>query len=140
MPLSPLTIEFYQHSALDAARGLLGARLVRQLDGKRLSGYILETEAYLGESDLACHARSGRTPRTEVMYGPGGHAYVYFIYGMHWMFNVVTGPEGSPAAVLVRALWPVEGGEWMETYHPSPARPWIDGPARVCRAMHIDGS
>lgn len=112
---------------------------MRLLDGRRLSGVIVETEAYDGESDLACHARAGRTARTEVMYGPPGRAYIYFIYGMHWMFNVVTGPEGSPAAVLVRGLVALEGLEIIAARRNgrSPAE-WMNGPARLCQAFDID--
>ena len=140
MPLSPLSIEFYHPSALEAARILLGARLVRCLDGKRLSGYIIETEAYLGESDLACHARAGRTRRTEIMYGPAGRAYVYFVYGMHWMLNCVTGPVGSPEAVLLRALWPAEGLDEISKRRPGlPRQSWTSGPGSLCRALNIDG-
>ena len=81
----------------------------------RIAGYIIETEAYQGENDLACHARAGRTARTEVMYGPAGRAYVYFIYGIHWMLNCVAGPQGFPAAVLIRAILPSEGlNAWCE--------------------------
>ena len=90
------------------ARDLLGQRLVRLLNGQRVSGLILEAEAYDGESDLACHARSGRTERNSMMYGDAGHAYIYFTYGMHWMLNCVCGPAGYPAAVLLRAILPLE--------------------------------
>jgi DNA-3-methyladenine glycosylase len=139
MTLSPLPPAFYQRSVVAVARDLLGARLVRRLDGQRVSGWIVETEAYEGESDLACHARFGRTPRNEVMYGPAGRAYVYFIYGMHWMLNVVTGPEDDPNAVLIRALIPVEGLNFIarnrKTAHP---RDWTNGPARLCQALEID--
>lgn len=93
MPLSPLPESFYNRPVQETAQALLGARLVRLIDGKRIAGYISETEAYAGESDLACHARAGRTARTEVMYGPPGRAYIYFVYGMHWMLNVVAEPE-----------------------------------------------
>lgn len=119
------------------ARALIGARLVRILDGERLSGWITETEAYLGEQDLACHARHGRTKRTAVMYGPPGHAYVYFTYGSHWMLNVVTEPVDSPAAVLIRALQPVEGEARMRE-----RRGGRDtfGPGKLCQALGIDGS
>jgi DNA-3-methyladenine glycosylase len=82
---------------------------VRNLHGHRLAAYITETEAYIGETDQACHARSGRTARTATMYGRPGNAYVYFTYGNHWMLNVVTEREGFPAAVLIRAIQPIEG-------------------------------
>ncbi len=93
------------------ARAILGCALVRVEAGQRISGIITEAEAYIDETDLGCHARAGRTPRTVVMYGPPGHAYVYFTYGMHWMLNFVTETEGIPAAVLIRAIQPVEGLE-----------------------------
>jgi DNA-3-methyladenine glycosylase len=119
------------------ARELIGARLVRVLDGVRLAGLITEAEGYIGEEDLACHARHGRTKRTEVMYGTPGHAYVYFTYGNHWMLNVVTEAEGFPAAVLIRAIWPVEGTEVM-----SLRRNGRDtfGPGKLCQAIGIDGA
>lgn len=142
MPSShTLPISFYARPAVEVARALLGMRLVRILDGVRISGAILETEAYAGEEDLACHARAGRTPRTEVMYGPPGRAYIYFTYGMHWMFNVVALPEGSPAAVLVRAIHPLEGLEVIASRRPgvAPAHR-TDGPAKLCTALAIDGA
>ena len=83
-------------TTVKVARELIGARLVRVLDGQKLAGLITETEAYVGETDLGSHAKAGRTPRTIVMFGPPGHAYVYFTYGNHWMLNVVTQPEGFP--------------------------------------------
>jgi len=86
---------------------------VRVSNGRRLVGIITETEAYIGEKDLGCHAKAGRTPRTEVMYGPPGHAYIYFTYGNHWMLNVVTEARDHPAAVLIRAIQPVDGMEIM---------------------------
>jgi DNA-3-methyladenine glycosylase len=104
---------FYNRPTLTVARELIGARLVRILDGVKLVGVITETEAYIGETDLACHAKAGRTPRTAPMYGPPGHAYVYFTYGNHWMLNAVTEGEGFPAAVLIRAIQPIEGVEVM---------------------------
>lgn len=143
MPLSPLPVEFYQQPVVDVARALLGMRLVRCLVSEsgsiRLSGIISETEAYEGESDLACHARAGRTQRTETMYGPPGRAYVYFIYGMHWMLNAVTGPVGFPAAVLIRAILPEEGLEEMARRRAgTPPRDWTSGPAKLCKAFGID--
>ena len=101
---------------LDAARELLGARLVRDPDDRvaaRRVGRIVEVEAYIGEEDRASHARMGPTPRNRVMYGPPGIAYVYLVYGMHHCLNVVTGPAGFPAAVLLRSIVPVEGAEAM---------------------------
>lgn len=105
----PLRRGFYDRPTLAVARDLIGARLVHTFRGRRLAGIITETEAYIGENDLGCHARAGRTPRTEVMYGAPGHAYVYFTYGNHWMLNVVTEHRGFPAAVLIRAVQPVDG-------------------------------
>ena len=110
---SILPCNFYNRPTLTVARELIGARLVRILNGKKLVGLITETEAYISEKDLACHAKAGRTPRTAVMYGPPGHAYIYFTYGNHWMLNVVTEREGFPAAVLIRAVQPIEGEEIM---------------------------
>lgn len=140
MPVSPLPVSFYNQTVHETARGLLGARLVRIMDGVRVAGYITEAEAYEGEFDLACHARAGRTARTEVMYGPPGRAYVYFIYGMHWMLNCVSGPEGFPAAVLIRGIAPSEGLEAIAARRAGrPQTEWTNGPARVCLALAIDG-
>ena len=131
--------DFYQQPTLQMGRDLLGKRLVRILNGQRLSGIIVETEAYIGEADKACHASQGRTPRTEVMYGPPGRAYVYFIYGMHHCFNVVTEEEGFPAAVLIRALEPLEGLEWMRRHRPGrPDDQLTNGPGKLCAALAID--
>jgi len=90
-------------------RDLIGKRLVRQEGDRRIAGMIVETEAYRGEEDLACHCRAGETPRTKIMYGPPGRAYVYFVYGMHWLLNFVTEKEGYPGAVLIRGILPEEG-------------------------------
>lgn len=129
--------EFYARPTLEVARHLLGARLVRWLEGVRLSGLITETEAYVGEEDLGCHARSGKTKRNAVMYGPPGHAYVYFTYGMHWCLNVVTESTGFPAAVLIRAIWPLEGIEILERRRRGRD---LNGPAKLTQAMGIDGT
>jgi DNA-3-methyladenine glycosylase len=142
MSLSPvLEKQFYDRPAVEVARDLLGMRLVRMLDGTRVSGTIVETEAYAGEFDLACHARAGKTPRTAVMYGPPGLAYVYFTYGMHWLLNAVCLPEGDPAAVLIRAIQPLEGLEVIAARRAGqpPAR-WTDGPGKICMALSIDGN
>ncbi len=134
MTNSPLPRSFYDRSALTVARELIGARLVRILNSAKLVGLITETEAYIGEKDLACHAKAGRTPRTAVMYGPPGHAYVYFTYGNHWMMNVVAEREGFPAAVLIRAVQPIEGARIM-----SRRRSGRDtfGPGKLTQAMGI---
>ena len=134
---SILPREFYARSTLTIARELIGARLVRVLEGVKLVGLITETEAYIGETDLACHAKAGFTPRTAVMYGSPGHAYVYFTYGHHWMLNAVTEREGFPAAVLIRAIQPVEGIEVM-----SARRTGRDtfGPGKLTQAMGITKS
>ena len=106
----PLPRSFYARPTLLVARELLGAVVARRLpDGEILRGRIVETEAYVGEEDKACHARAGRTPRTEVLYGPPGMAYVYLTYGMHHLLNAVAEREGFPAAVLIRAAEPLEG-------------------------------
>lgn len=134
--------DFYSGSAVETAPCLIGCRLVRVLDGTRLAGIITETEAYQGEEDQACHARSGRTPRTEPMYGEPGCAYVYFTYGMHWLLNAVTDAPGTPAAVLIRAIFPVEGTQRMAKLRPmlSGQPGWLNGPAKLAQALGIDGN
>lgn len=131
--------EFFDRPTLQVARDLLGQVLVRLLNGGRLSGRIVEVEAYIGEDDLASHARFGRTERNAAMYGPPGHAYVYQIYGVHHCLNIVTEREGFPAAVLVRALEPLEGLEMMRARRGSVPDPLLTGgPARLCQALAID--
>jgi DNA-3-methyladenine glycosylase len=126
---------FYDRPTLQVARDLIGSRLVRILDGVKSAGLITETEAYIGEEDLACHAKAGRTPRTAVMYGAPGHAYVYFTYGNHWMLNIVTEREGFPAAVLIRAIHAVEGVEAI--LQRRQGRDTL-GPGKLCQALGID--
>ena len=139
----------YATGPVTLARRLLGRRLVRVLDsGARLAGVIVETEAYLGVKDRAAHTFGGRrTPRNESMYAAPGTAYVYFTYGMHHCMNVVSGAEGAPTAVLLRALEPVAGMDEMRLNRASPrrTRPLRDvdlcsGPARLCQALAIDRS
>src|SRR5512142_651054 len=127
---------FYARPTRDLAKALLGCRLVRSMSGQRIAGCIVETEAYIGETDLACHARAGRTLRTEVMYGQPGRAYVYFTYGMHWMLNVVSEAEHFPAAVLIRALEPEEGQDVMHQHRPVPYPIELcRGPAKLTQAL-----
>ena len=134
----PLPREFFVRPVLEVARELLGAQLVRTLDGsRRVEGRIVEVEAYDGPKDLACHASRGRTPRTDPMFGEAGRAYVYFVYGMHHCLNVVTGPVGYPAAVLIRALEPLDGRAWLAPSKMSPSR-IASGPGRLTRAYYID--
>jgi len=137
--MSRLGREFFARDSLTVARELLGQRLVRVIEARRLSGRIVEAEAYIGEEDAACHASAGRTQRTEVMYGPPGYAYVYFVYGMHHCLNVVTEREGFPAAVLIRAIEPEEGLEVIQANRPGrPDAELMDGPAKLCQALRID--
>jgi DNA-3-methyladenine glycosylase len=118
---------FFDRETVTVARDLLGKVLVREVDGRRLWGRLVEVEAYLGPDDLASHSAGGRrSPRNEVMYGEPGHAYVYFTYGMHHCLNFVTRPIGMPQAVLVRAL------------EPGPGVGRCGGPGLVCRALDID--
>src|SRR5512141_643056 len=123
------------------ARDLLGKLIVVPAeDGSRVSGMIVETEAYLGREDRAAHSFGGRrTPRNEVMYGLAGHVYVFFVYGMYYQFNVVTGPVDHPHAILVRAVEPVESIEMMrERRGPMKDRKLTSGPGKLCIALNID--
>jgi DNA-3-methyladenine glycosylase len=135
-----LPVSYYARPTLEVARDLLGCLLSRrEPDGTFTVGRIVETEAYIGETDPACHAAAGRTPRTRVLYGPPGRSYVYFTYGMHYCFNVVTEPEGHPAAVLVRGLRPEAGVECMQARRGGREGPELtQGPARLCEALGID--
>lgn len=132
---------FFERETVTVARELLGQRLVRLVNGQRLAGIITETEAYVGEEDLACHARAGRTPRTQVMYGPPGHAYIYLNYGLHWMLNVVTERNGFPAAVLIRGIQPTHGIEYMRQKrgHP-PDKLLANGPGKLAQAFGLNRS
>lgn len=139
--ISPFPSSFYARHTLIVARELLGAQLVRILPGGvRLSGRIVETEAYTGLDDLASHGHTRRTRRNAPMYGPPGRAYVYFTYGNYWMLNAVTEPEDQPAAVLIRAVEPLEGLDEMAARRPgrTPLE-WTSGPARLVLALGISG-
>jgi DNA-3-methyladenine glycosylase len=128
MPRRPrkLPRSFYRRPAIDVAQDLIGKVIVRRIAGDELRARIVETEAYIGEHDLACHASKGRTQRTEVMFGDAAHAYVYFIYGMHDMLNIVCSTVGDAQAVLVRAAEPLDG------WHAN-----LSGPGRLARALRI---
>ncbi len=139
--MTPLPRSFYDRPALMVARELLGARLVRQtVDGKRVSGRIVETEAYTGSDDLASHGRRKITQRNAPMWGAPGYTYVYMLRGIHWMLNVVVESEGIPAAVLFRAIEPVEGLDVIAQRRPE-RKPleWTSGPARLTAALDITG-
>ena len=137
---SKLPRSFYSRSTLSVASDLLGKVLVRRLGERSLTGKIVETEAYVGPHDLACHASKGHTPRTSVMFGPPGHAYVYMIYGFYYCLNVVTEPVGHPAAVLIRAVEPFENVDLMQELrnNPGDVTNIASGPGKLCMAMSID--
>lgn len=137
---NPLLKRFFEQPTLDVARALLGCRVVYNNNGEIVSGLICETEAYVGEEDLACHAKAGRTRRTAVMYGQAGFAYVYFTYGHHWMLNVVTEMEGFPAAVLIRGVIVETGLSIVAANRANAKRKvWTDGPGKLTKAFGIDG-
>jgi DNA-3-methyladenine glycosylase len=135
-----LSRSFYQRDTKTVARELLGKYLVFEPPHKRFSGKIVEVEAYLGENDLASHASKSRTKRNEVMFGEAGHAYVYFTYGLFWLFNAVTEIEGVAGAVLIRALEPCEGIEEMVRNRGGRNGHFLtSGPAKITEAFGIDG-
>jgi DNA-3-methyladenine glycosylase len=146
--MPPLPRSFYIRDAITVARDLLGVHLVRRTKDGLLTGKIVETEAYLGAEDPASHAYRGRTARNDVMFRAGGHLYVYFTYGMHFCSNIVTGPEGTAGAVLLRAVEPVEGCDLMlrnrtlkyrgRKTPASVGAHLTDGPARLCEAFAIN--
>jgi len=126
---------FYSQPTAEVARQLLGKFLRRRVNGKLYVGKIVETEAYLGEEDLACHASKGMTERNKTMFGPAGRAYIYFVYGMHYCLNVVTEEENNPCAVLIRALEPIK---IILPPNKGGLRKVLNGPAKLCREFKID--
>ena len=134
-----MTRAFYQRPTLDVLRDIIGKVLVHDVRGRRVSGAIVEAEAYIGESDPACHAAPGLTARNAPLYGPPGRAYVYLNYGLHYLVNAVTEEEGAPAAILIRGLEPLEGLELMRARRArvrrasSQARPPLVADADLCR-------
>ena len=137
----PLPRAWYERDSVSLASALLGQLVVREVDGQRRVGRIVETEAYAGTDDRASHARAGRTRRTEPMFGPAGHAYIYLVYGLHHCLNVVAEGEGRPSAVLIRALEPVAGiAAIRRARHGSsvPVERLLAGPALTCAGLSID--
>jgi DNA-3-methyladenine glycosylase len=143
-----LPADFFEQPVLDLAKSLVGCVLVHRVSGVLTAGRVVETEAYRGPEDLAAHsARGRRTARTEAMFGPPGHAYMFLLYGTSWAFNIVAGPVDTPHAVLVRALEPVEGVDAMvaRRARSSPriahgSRELTNGPGKLCQAMALDRS
>jgi len=130
---------WHDRPTLDVLQAILGKVLVHERRGKRVSGIVTEAEAYIGEDDPACHAAPGPTPRNAPLYGPPGRAYVYLNYGMHYLVNAVTEAEGSPAAVLIRALVPFEGVEVMRRRRPGVRDDRLcAGPGNLTKALGID--
>ena len=148
--MKPLAREFYDRDSLIVAQELLGKMLVRDMDGQQIVVKIVETEAYMGVTDKAAHSYGGRrTARVEVMYGGPGFAYVFFIYGMYYCFNIVTRESGNPQAVLIRAAEPVSGFDFMaqnrckKPYNQlsaSQSKNLTNGPGKLCNALLIDKS
>jgi DNA-3-methyladenine glycosylase len=133
-----LKYDFYARDTRVVARELLGKKLVRKYRGQLLSGLICETEAYLGASDSACHSSRGKTSRNAVMFGRAGMAYVYFVYGMHYLLNAVTEKEENPCAVLIRALVPFDGKKYMQRRRGRTGKDLTNGPAKLCQALAVD--
>ncbi|RJR30723.1 DNA-3-methyladenine glycosylase [Candidatus Parcubacteria bacterium] len=140
--------KFFLQPTIKVARKLLGSFLIRKIGNKTIIGKIVETEAYCGTRDLASHAAKGKTPRTEIMFGPAGYAYIYLIYGMYFCLNIVTEKKDYPAAVLIRALQPIKGIKTMENNRKlklkkqniNELKKLCSGPGKLCQALGIDKS
>ena len=130
---------FLDHPSHFVAPRLLGCELHREIDGEIIRVKIVETESY-SQSDQASHSYRGETPRNSVMFGPSGHLYVYFTYGMHYCCNIVTGKEGEGSAVLIRAVEPISGVEYIEKRRGYSGVAATNGPAKLCKALAIDKS
>lgn len=139
--VAPLDVGFFARDTAQVARDLLGCELLATTDDETTAGRIVEVEAYVGPHDPAAHGFGNRrTKRNAGLFGPPGSSYIYFIYGMHWCFNAVTERDGYPAAVLIRALEPLRGIEFMESRRgTSSKRLLCSGPARLCQALGITG-
>ena len=145
--MARLPRKFYEGDTVETARNLLGMYLVRMLNGEPLVCRITETEAYVGRMDKACHAYNyRRTPRTAVMFGEAGHAYIYFIYGMHYCLNFVTEKEGEPSAILIRGLSPIHGtetirrlrfGDKAECLTAYQRKNLLNGPGKICKGLSL---
>lgn len=145
--MTRLSREFYLGDTVEIAKALLGCCIVRRLNGELLAARITETEAYVGRMDKACHAYNyRRTPRTEVMFGEPGHAYIYFTYGMHHCLNFVTEPNGEPSAVLIRGLQPLLGADTMSRLRfgrpvseqsAYQRKNFLNGPGKVAQALAL---
>lgn len=139
MYLPALPRDFYARPSLEVAEDLLGCLLVRELpDGQRMAARIVDLEAYIGQEDTACHAAKGRTPRTEVMFGEPGHAYVYLIYGLHNLLNLVTEETGRPCGIMLRAVQPWHNEEGMRALRSVKGRNLCNGPGKLTRALDVD--
>jgi DNA-3-methyladenine glycosylase len=146
-PMQPMQPEFYNRETLEVAPDLLGKYLVREIDGHQLIGKIVEVEAYKGSIDKGAHSYKYKcTPRTKVMFGPPGHAYVYLIYGMYYCLNIVTEEVGEPCAVLIRGIEPIKGEGYMaflrynktlKEITPAQRKNLTNGPGKLCKSFHI---
>jgi len=135
-----LSRDFYLQDAVKVAQNLVGKKLIRNVDGEKLVGKIVETEAYMGRSDKASHTYKGKSDRTNILFSEGGKVYVYLIYGMHNCLNITVNKESLPQAVLIRALEPIQGKHKMHNFRDKKGPDLTNGPAKLCQAFNIDRS